>query len=122
MRLTFAWTMLLFALVACGAAGPSDPADPVADGRRLFGLWCSGCHAVEAGAPAGAGPNLAGVATRAAANPDGLGAEEWLRRETVMPNAAITPGYQPGVMPGDYGQRLRPEQIDALVAFMLTLE
>ncbi len=117
---TLVWLTLLLALAACGAAAPAD--DPVAQGRRLFAIWCSGCHAVEAGAPAGIGPNLAGVAGRAAANPDGLDAAAWLRRETLNPNVAIAEGYAPGLMPATYGESLRPEQIDALVAYMLTLE
>lgn len=85
-------------------------------------LWCSGCHAVEAGAPAGVGPGLAGVAGRAAANAEGLGAAEWLLRETVSPDAVLTKGYSAGLMPPTYGQSLTPAQLDALVAYMLTLE
>lgn len=122
-RLPLLWLLLMLALAACGAAAqPAAPADPVADGRRLFAIWCSGCHAVEAGAPAGIGPNLALVAVTAALNPDGLSAAEWLRRETVDPNATVALGYSAGLMPANYEQSLRPEQIDALVAYMLTLE
>jgi mono/diheme cytochrome c family protein len=62
------------------------------------------------------------VAARAAANPDGLSAEEWLRRATVQPNAEIAPGYQPGLMPANYGEILSPEELDDLVAYMLSLE
>lgn len=114
---------LLLALAACGAAAPPTPApDPAAEGRRLFVIWCSACHAVEPGAPAAIGPNLAGVAALAAANPDGLSAAAWLRREILDPNAAITQGYAPGLMPTTYGQTLRPDQLDALVAYLLTLE
>ncbi len=111
---------LLLTLAACGAA-PLPP-DPVASGERLFRIWCSGCHAVRPDGPAALGPNLAGVATRAAANPDGLDPDLWLRRETVNPDVALTSGYDPGLMPGNYGQLLRPEELDALVAYMLTLE
>jgi mono/diheme cytochrome c family protein len=114
---------LLITLAACGAAAqPDTTPDPAAEGRRLFTIWCSGCHAVAADAPAGIGPSLAGVAGRAAANPEGLSAADWLRRETVDPNAVITPGSSAGLMPANYEQSLRPEQIDALVAYMLTLE
>jgi hypothetical protein len=35
---------------------------------------------------------------------------------------AISPGYNPGLMPSSYAESLRPEQIDALISFMLTLE
>ncbi|HMQ30587.1 MAG TPA: cytochrome c [Chloroflexaceae bacterium] len=120
-RLASVWLALLLALAACGAAAPGTPADPAAEGQRLFALWCSGCHGVEPGVPDTLGPNLAGVATRAAANPDGLSAADWLYRETATPNATIAPGYSPGLMPA-YEQSLRPDQLDALVAYMLTLE
>lgn len=118
-RLALAFAALL-ALAAC-AAQPV-PADPVERGEQLFRTLCLGCHAVEPGAPEALGPNLAGVAVRAAANPDGLSAAEWLLRETVDPNASIAPGFQPGFMPATYGQQLSPEELDALVAYMLTLE
>lgn len=38
------------------------------------------------------------------------------------PDVALTPGYDPGLMPGNYGQLLKPEELDVLVAYMLTLE
>jgi cytochrome c len=65
---------------------------------------------------------MAGVATRAAANTDALSPEAWLRRELLQPNAVISPGYSSGLMPTSYAESLRPEQIDALISFMLTLE
>lgn len=112
--------VLLITLAACGAA-PLPP-DPVAGGQRLFRIWCSGCHAVTPGSPAALGPSLAGVATRAIANSDGLDPDVWLRREIIDPDVALTPGYDRGLMPGNYGQLLRPEELDALMAYMLTLE
>lgn len=114
------WIALLLALAACGPRPAPD--DPVAQGQALFRTLCLGCHGVEPGAPEALGPNLAGVATRAAANPDGLSAAEWLRLETVDPNRSIAPGFQPGLMPATYGQQLSPAELDALVAYMLTLE
>jgi mono/diheme cytochrome c family protein len=125
-RIILAWIILLLALVALGACGagaaPGAPADPVADGQRLFNIWCSGCHTLDPDGPTALGPSLAGVATRAATNPDGLSAADWLRRETINPDVSLTPGYAPGLMPSNYEQTLRPDQIDALIAFMLTLE
>lgn len=115
--------MIVLALLlatACGAQ--QQPADPVARGERLFRTLCLGCHGVRPDAPEVLGPNLAGVATRAAANADGLSAEEWLLREIVDPNAWITPGFQPNLMPQNYAQQLSKEELDALVAYMLTLE
>jgi cytochrome c len=116
---------LLLALLLVLAAGCSQspvPDDPTAAGEALFGRWCVGCHTVEPGGAETLGPNLAGVAARAAANPDDLAAAAWLRRETLQPDAALAPGFAPGLMPATYGQSLDPAEIDALVAYMLTLE
>jgi cytochrome c len=114
------WLALLLALVACGRQ--DEPVDAAGRGERIFRAGCLGCHAVTADGPDALGPNLAGVATRAAANPDGLTAAEWLRRATVQPNAEIAEGYRAGFMPANYEQIYRPDEIDALVAYMLTLE
>jgi mono/diheme cytochrome c family protein len=112
--------LALLLLAACGAQ--QQPLDPAQKGERLFRTLCLGCHGVRPDAPEVLGPNLAGIATRAASNPDGLSAEAWLRREIVDPNAVITPGFQPNLMPQNYGQQLSTAEIDALVAYMLTLE
>lgn len=121
-RLVLSWPLFLLALVVISACGsPQTPTDPLAEGQRLFTIWCSGCHTTDPNGPVALGPSLAGIATRAAANPDGLTAAEWLLRETINPNLTLAPGYAPGLMPADYGQRLRPEQIEAIVAYMLTL-
>lgn len=50
---------------ASATAGPGDAASLVALGEDAFQA-CAGCHAVEAGAPSGAGPNLHGVIGRQA--------------------------------------------------------
>jgi mono/diheme cytochrome c family protein len=113
--------LLLILLSAC-TSGATRPTSPTADGERLFAIWCSGCHALDPAGPVALGPTMAGVATRAAANTDGLSPEAWLRRELLEPNVAISPGYNPGLMPSSYAESLRPEQIDALISFMLTLE
>ncbi|MBP1466518.1 cytochrome c [Candidatus Chloroploca sp. M-50] len=115
------WLVFLVSLVACGAAQPPS-VDPVLEGERLFRVWCIGCHSLDPDGPTALGPSLAGVATRAANNDEGLTAAEWLYRETVNPNAVVTPGYSPGLMPSDYERALRPDQLEALVAYMLTLE
>jgi cytochrome c len=49
--------LLLLAMLCPGLA-------LAADGRQVFEAHCAGCHAAVPGAPAGAGPNLAGVVGR----------------------------------------------------------
>ena len=50
---------------APAASAPSGELSLVAMGEDAFQM-CTGCHAFEAGAPSGAGPNLYGVMGRAA--------------------------------------------------------
>jgi hypothetical protein len=50
-----------------------------------------------------------------------LSAEEYLRQSITDPNAYVVDGYPASVMPNVYRERLTVEQIDKLVAFMLSL-
>ncbi|RRR75606.1 MAG: cytochrome c [Candidatus Viridilinea halotolerans] len=120
-KLSIIW-LVLITLSACGASTAAPPPDPVASGERLYNIWCLGCHSLDPDGPTTLGPPLGGVATRAAANSEGLSAAAWLRRETLDPNANVTPGYTSGMMPSDYERAFSPEQLEALIAFMLTLE
>ena len=44
---------------------------------------------------------------------------DFIRRSIVDPNAEITPGYPPNVMPQDFSQKLSPSDLDNLVAFLV---
>jgi hypothetical protein len=68
------------------------------------------------------GPSLAGVATRAETRVPGLSAEEYLRQSILDPNAFVVSGFPQGQMVTNLGQVLTPEQVDDLVAFLLTLK
>jgi mono/diheme cytochrome c family protein len=88
----------------------------VAAGGRTFTIQCGGCHAIsDVGADA-LGPRLDAMVARAQASADPAA---WLRQAITSPAAEISPGYRPGLMPISYGQSLRPNEIDALVAYML---
>ena len=77
---------------------------------------CGGCHAFEpAGSTAKIGPGLDDV--EASARRAGKPLEEYLRESIVAPDAYITPGYQPGVMPKNYDQ-LSDEQVNSLVQYL----
>ncbi|WP_333691575.1 c-type cytochrome [Chloroflexus sp.] len=99
----------------------ADPPDPVAEGERVYRIYCLGCHSLDPAGPTALGPPLAGIGARAVNNGEGLSAAEWLRREIVDPDAALTPGYPAGLMPRTYGTDLRAAQIEALVAYLVTL-
>jgi cytochrome c oxidase subunit 2 len=85
------------------------------DGKTLFTeaaqpTACKSCHTLaDAGATGTTGPNLDEVV------PDLSEAE--IRESIMDPDANITEGFQPGLMPR-YGDSLSPEQVDALVTYL----
>lgn len=118
------------------AAGKGDPAN----GAKLFGadkIECTNCHYADRPGPGGQdAPNLGNIATLAAKtlqSPEYKGktktVADYLRESIVDPNAYITPGsdfykLKDGVsaMDQDYGKRLTPQQLDDLIAYLLTLK
>jgi cytochrome c2 len=101
--------------------------DPVAAGRALFNetalgtnAGCRICHSLDPGRDL-VGPSLAGIGTRAGATVPGLGAEEYLRQSIVDPDAHVVPGYPAGQMLAGLGDTLTDQELDNLVAFMLSL-
>ncbi len=118
-------------------APPPQPAsgDPVELGRAAYNSTppgCAACHSIAPGVNI-VGPTLAGISATAAArikNPDYKGkakdAAGYIRESILEPNAHVLAGptYAAGgrsLMPGDYGQTLKPEQVDQIVAYLLTL-
>lgn len=97
-------------------------------GERLFServvgvnTGCHICHSLQPDVVI-VGPSLAGIATRAASRIPGMSAEEYIRQSILQPNAYVVPGFPSGVMPPNFSEILTPEQIDDLVAFLLTLK
>jgi nitric oxide reductase subunit C len=119
-----------------GAAPPQAASqDPVEVGRALFSATppgCAACHSVAPGINI-VGPTLAGLPATAAARiaaTDYRGhskdAAGYIRESIVEPNAHVLvgPTYAAAgrsLMPSDYAQTLKPEQVDQIVAYLLTL-
>lgn len=101
--------------------GDADQAAPdpqlVADGEQLFtSKGCIGCHMAEGGAF----PTLTGMGARAAEHAqDGQTPAEYLHESIVNPGAYVVEGY-PNIMQPNGGQELTDDEINALVAYMLT--
>jgi cytochrome c oxidase subunit 2 len=89
-----------------------------ADGKTVFAsAGCGGCHAfAPAGTDGAVGPGLDDLA--AAAEKAGQPLDAFVRESIVDPAADVAPGYQPGVMPGTFGQSLSEQEIDALVGYL----
>jgi mono/diheme cytochrome c family protein len=91
---------------------PPPPQGNPAAGRAVFdSQGCNGCHTfAAAGAKGTIGPNL----DQALQGKDAA----FIRESIVNPNAEITQGYQPNIMPQDFGQKLSDKQLNDLVAFL----
>ncbi|MEO8392519.1 MAG: cytochrome c [Chloroflexota bacterium] len=97
------------------------PTDPVAAGHYWFSRLpanCSTCHSLQPEVVI-VGPSLAGVATRAAARVPGQSAAEYLRTSILDPGTFVVPGF-PDAMARNLGQVLNDEQINNIIAFLLT--
>ncbi len=127
--------ILALALVACGGddGGDSEEAAPVGDAAQGETLYngttigsasapgCVTCHSLEEGVVV-VGPSHAGVASRAAGYVSGQSAEDYLRASIIDPDAHIVDGFTAGVMYPNYGSDLSDQEIDDLVAYLLTLD
>jgi mono/diheme cytochrome c family protein len=91
--------------------------DP-ARGEALFvEQGCMGCHSLDGSTLVG--PSMQGVGERASARVEGYSAEEYLRESILLPCEVLVDGFG-CVMPPGFGQRLTPQDLADLIAYMLT--
>jgi cytochrome c oxidase subunit 2 len=98
---------------ASGGGGGGGGGGASADGKTIFTQsGCSGCHTLaDAGSTAQVGPDLDKVLKGKDA--------DFVRTSIVDPNKEIAPGFQPGVMPQDFGTKLSDAELDALVDYLV---
>ena len=137
-RWTGMWAGLLAVLLVLAACGDGDanttaPASTVGDPERGRQIWddgggvisggCQACHSLD-GSEKTVGPQIAptwqGISGRAGDRVPGLSAEEYLRESIVDPAAYTVDGHFADAMPKGYKILLSEEDIDGLVAFLLT--
>jgi len=104
------------------------PAGDVASGEALAtSLGCVGCHVTSAVGPGWLADPAVGLRaetryTEAGYTSAATTAEEYLVESIVLPNAHVVAGFNPDVMPKDYGQKLTPQNVADLVAYLLSLK
>lgn len=81
---------------------------------------CRTCHSLDPDVRI-VGPSLAGVGRRARTRIEGVEADEYLRQSILDPNAYVVDGFPAGQMFPNYREKLDDQQIEDLVAFLLTL-
>jgi nitric oxide reductase subunit C len=115
-------------LVACGGPAAAKSMGDPSQGKMLFNQpvirespGCVTCHSVEPGKVV-IGPSLAGIAARAGERVAGMAAADYLHECITNPNAYVVDGFAAGIMYQKFGEVLVEEEINDLVAYLLTLE
>ena len=110
---------LTVVLAACGGGGGETSDSAAKAGEELFAqsvigtqAGCITCHSLEAGVVI-VGPSLDGIGSRS---------EDYLRESMLDPDANLVEGFPAGTMPQVWGDELTSEEVDQLVAYMLTLK
>ncbi|MCC7353988.1 MAG: c-type cytochrome [Anaerolineae bacterium] len=107
-------------------------ASPEEQGKAVFladKTACKACHTIdtEPSAKGLVGPNLTHIGTEAGTLVAGQSAGDYIRASIVNPNAFIAPKCPTGpctanVMPPTFGQQLSQQELDNLVAYLLSLK
>jgi cytochrome c oxidase subunit II len=110
------WLQKMTAKPAGGGGGGGGGA---VDAKALFSAGdadtgataCATCHTLaDAGAKGQVGPDLGKVLKGKDA--------AFIKQSILEPDKEIAPGFQPGVMPSNFGDTLSAEQVDALVKYL----
>lgn len=91
---------------------------------------CAGCHiSQQIGPPWMSTDSQPGIGTRAEeryTQPDYTGnaesAQQYLLESIVQPNIFVVEGFQPNIMPQNYGDLITDQQAADIIAYMLTLK
>jgi len=112
------WLQKMTAKPAGGGGGGGGGGGAV-DAKALFSAGdadtgataCATCHTLaDAGAKGQVGPDLGKVLKGKDA--------AFIKQSILEPDKEIAPGFQPGVMPSNFGDTLSAEQVDALVKYL----
>jgi cytochrome c oxidase subunit 2 len=115
------WVQKMTAKPAAGGGGGGGGGAAV-NAKQLFtsgnastgATACATCHTLaDAGAQGQVGPDLDKVLKGKNA--------AFIKQSILDPNKVIAPGYQPNVMPPNFGDTLSAEQVDALVKYLSTV-
>ena len=126
MKIKLHLLFLTAALVVSACSGSSAPAptptpDPfILQGQAVFNARCATCHALVPDTII-IGPSLYGIATRAETRVEGQSAEEYITMSVLRPGDYVVEGFN-NVMITNLAKELTSEELNALVAFLLTLK
>ncbi|MBP6786153.1 MAG: cytochrome c [Candidatus Promineofilum sp.] len=114
----------MLSLAACGGSEVEAPEPTLSPelvaGQHVFVGHCGACHSPTAETVI-VGPPLAGIAVHGAERVDGLDARAYVYSSIMRPSDFVLPGFE-DVMPKDLAKKLTGEELDAVVAYVLSLE
>ncbi len=130
------WVGIVVALVAtmvlaaCGGGGGAAAGPNPDHGKQLYNSktlcsksaeGCVSCHAYDASkGDDSKAPFTQGTAARAATRVPGMTAEEYIRESINTPDAYVVEKYKAGDMYQNWAKELSKQDIDDLVAYLLT--
>lgn len=111
---------LIFVVLVSACSNQDSPAASADEeaGMKIFQANCSACHLTE-GEQVLVGPSMEGLASRAGTTVSGMDAEDYLRESILEPAAHVNEGFT-NVMPNIYSTVLSEDELDALMAYLLT--
>ena len=115
-------------LAACGGSAETTPTAPptatlspeAARGKSVFSQNCGSCHSTIPDTVI-VGPSLDGIASRAETRKPGQDGRTYLYTAILQPGDFLVEGYN-NLMPATFGKQLTGEDLDAVVAYLMTLE
>ena len=118
------WALLVGTNLVRSISPERTPDPQVAMGDEIFhngtdiAPACALCHTLDGSVLVG--PTLQGISETAGKRVRGQSARSYLISSIISPNAYKPPGFENGSMYPDYGRVLSEDQIDAVVAFLMT--
>ena len=120
----FLFLLIALSLAACSAAAKIEPTPTpnpmVIQGQKVFNARCATCHALVPDTII-IGPSLSGIATRAETRVPGMSADEYILLSILRPGDYVVEGFN-NVMITNFAKELTNEDMNALVAFLMTLK
>jgi len=95
---------------------------PEAGAQLARQMGCSACHSID-GNPS-VGPTWKGLFSRSRLLSDGstvTADEAYIQESILSPNAKIAQGFNPGIMPQDFRDKLSDQEVQAVIEYIKTL-
>lgn len=115
--------ILVLFLAACSSLvpPPTPTLSPLeVQGRSIYDSYCSRCHSTNTDTII-VGPSLAGIAERGDHRIEGMDSAAYIRFSITNPGGYTVEGFPEGQMPSSLKDELGEEDLDALIAYLLTL-